>query len=341
MEGVPGVRGPGRLRVLLRAPRRQEWPLLQLPGCVVGGSHPHWDEDAPPRPSSPLVPVRRRTVALHHGRRHHVQLPTLLPPRDPVPLDRRRLLPERLSLPDRRHPRAGEASLGGPGPRGPDRLADHHDRCRVAVVGVPDGAVRPGPHADAAPQGDAHRLSDDGRPVAGRRRPAGSGRRAARRGVLPLDVRNHGVARHGRRVRSRPGLRRRVSERRTARGRLALVLRPVGRRGAAPVDAPIGRSPAEGPVAVQPRSPSSARRRIPDGAVRADHPGPAERADRRTGRDRGIGGVVPAGDPAHERPRPDARTRRGPGARLAGGGGRPGRLDRPRRSVSRCHRFSP
>ena len=150
-------------------------------------------------------------------------------------------------------------------PRRAHRLADHHDRPRAALVGVPDGALPPRRRARRARQVRLDRLPARRHPAARRRRPARRRLREPPRRVLPDGAEHRRAAHHRRRVRLRHA-QRHLHRPGHPRRRLDRLLPALGRRRAAPVDAQARAARARPRPAPDPRPPRAAHRRVADRA---------------------------------------------------------------------------
>ena len=253
--------------------------------------------DARPEGQARLVAVRRRPVPVLQRRRLHLQQPERI-----VPVARRRALPGRLPGADGRAARARPAPEpeARPGRRG--RRADPHDRHRPALVGVPDRAEHPPGRHLVARQGRVDRLPARRRAVARRRDPPCGRRRQARARLLPALLEHRLPPRHRLGVQPRASQRHVQPQPADLRPRLDLLLRPLGRRSPAPVDA-HARGAGHRLAAASDLAPAlAARRRVPDRSVDPLRPGTRE--PRRPGSDRRLRRPLP--------PRRDQDGRPGP-----------------------------
>ena len=231
------------------------------------------------------------------------------------------LLPQRLSVPDRRGAAAGPTEEPGPRPRQPDRLPDHRRRRRHAVVGVPAGPVRARPVSDARGEADRHGVSHHGPdPVRGGRAARGRPREAPP-GLLPDGwVRRRAVHdRHD--LHTDPPARLVRQHHRPPRARVGTLLPVVGRGRAPPVDGGPGRADPRERPATPAQTAGGARGRLVDRPDRHRDPGDARRAGRRPRAGGVLGVAVRPGAGAAERAH--GRRRRVPTNRAtdARGGG--------------------
>jgi hypothetical protein len=238
-----------------------------------------------------VVPLRGRHGVLHGRRRHHLQLRASLPHGPSVPVGRGRVVSVGLPVSRRRHPVRHRPAEPWRRPCEPDRLPDHRDRRRRPVVGLPDGAVLARSRVLDRREARLDRVSLHGPAAPRRDRADGGRRRKPCRVLLPVVLRRGHAVGDRRCVRARPD--RQLQPERSARGRMGDVLRPVGRRGAAPVDVePLRASSGPGGQA-DPASPGSPGRRFVDGATGPRHPEVPPRPDRRPDRRRSLDRAVP------------------------------------------------
>ena len=152
---------------------------------------------------------------------------------------------------------------------------------RNAVVGVPAGAVRPRPIADAPAEVDRDGLSDHGPAPVRRRRPPRGRPREAAPGLLPDGRGRHGAVHHRHDLHADPAARVLRQHHGPPGARVGTLLPAVGRGRSSPVDGRPGRSRARGRPPTPAQTPHGARRRFADRPDRRGDPGAARRAGRR------------------------------------------------------------
>ncbi len=287
-------------------PFRGYGPVINLLGVYGVGAVLVGVRRNRPRSRAPWLLFALGLLLFMARRRLHVQLPATAAHVGPVPVDRRRRIPDRLPGPDGRSAAARAASQPRARRHRDDRLADHDARTGARLLDRADRAVRPRQHDVVAAQARLDRVSGRRHHPARGRDPAGRRHRQAPAGLLPAGAQHQHAA--GDRLRLwRRDARQRLPPPADPRHRLDRLLPVLGRRGPAPVDARARRASARPRAAADAAAPRAADRR------RADRAG-----DRAVSRDsalrhrpgrHGLG----LGGPVRARGRPDGRAR--PGAR--------------------------
>ena len=238
-------------------PFKGSGPVMNVLGLLPVAGDPRRRPPLPPRREALVAVLRARLRAVLARRPLHVLLPARLRRRGAVPVDRRRDVPPRLPGAHDRAALARAPPQPARRPPRPHRRADHDAGPRARLVGRAHRAVHPRRHDGRLREARVDRVPGGRHPAPRRRHPPRRRRRPPRPRVrLPLRE-HHRAARH------RLRLRRRDAERRLRRPghprrRLDQLLPPLGRRGAAPVDARALRARPRAraaPVADPPRAP--------------------------------------------------------------------------------------
>ncbi len=236
MAGLSRVRRHGGVPVSAGAAAEGERGVLQPAGTdeLDRGDRRH-----PPQPAQLLaavVAVRGGAVPLLARRRLYLQLPQVHPPRrSPVPLDRRRDLPDGVPRADAGAAAARAQAQPAAQPQHADRRGDPDARAVAALVGAADRAVLARRHDEPAAQARVGGLPARGHRPARGGDPPDTRQRAAATVVLPVVRKRRLAAGDGLRLRS-DDARQRLSPPAAARPRLVLLSGAVGRRRAAPLD---------------------------------------------------------------------------------------------------------